>query len=338
MKKKKTARRSDESVVYQARSGALELRKDAQKQTILATQAEMGRVFDVNPQAITKHLKNIYKEKELSKKATCSNLEQVQKEGGRTVRRTVEVYNLDAIIAVGYRINSVVGTRFRQWATKTLGQYMVEGYLIDKRRIVQNYDQFIEAVATVKRLMPAGSAIDVDSVLDLVNLFADTWFSLDAYDRDALATKGVTRSQVALTAEKLKTNLKKLKSILSDRGEATEHFGAERRPGSIEGIVGNVMQSFSGKEVYETVEEKAAHILYFMVKDHPFVDGNKRSGAYAFVWFLRQAKILDTTRLTPSGLTALTLLVAQSDPKDKEKMVQLVMTLIVRGKRERTIE
>jgi prophage maintenance system killer protein len=320
-------------VIYQAKSGALELRKDVQGKTIWATQAEMARIFGVNSQAITKHLKNIYTEGELNKRATCSNSEQVQIEGNRTISRTVEIYNLDAIIAVGYRINSVVGTKFRQWATKTLRQYIVEGYAINKQRIAKNYGQFLEAVESVKRLLPPGAAIDTESVLELVNLFADTWLSLDAYDKDAFAARGTTKKRVTLTAKKLEESLMKLKTALMDKGEASEHFGTQRQSGSISGIVGNVMQSFGGKELYGSVEEKAAHLLYFMVKNHPFVDGNKRSGAYAFVWFLRQANILDAARMTPPALTALTILVAESNPKDKDRVVGLILTLVSKGKK-----
>ncbi len=320
-------------VIYQAKSGALALRKDVHRATIWATQAEMAKVFDVNPQAITKHLQNIYREKELLKTATCSKMEQVQTEGSRTVRRMVETYNLDAMIAVGYRINSVVGTKFRQWATKTLRQYIVEGYGINRNRITHNYEQFMEAVERIKQLSPPSAAIDTQSVLELVNAFAGTWLSLDAYDKDKLPTKGVTKKRVALTAGKFKESLIAFKAALAKKGEITEHFGAERHGGSINGIIGNVMQSFGGKEVYETVEEKSAHLLYFMVKNHPFVDGNKRSGAYAFVWFLRQSGVLDVSHLTPPALTALTLLVAESNPKDKEKMVSLVISLLASQKK-----
>jgi prophage maintenance system killer protein len=202
--------------------------------------------------------------------------------------------------------------------------------VINKNRIAKNYDQFLEAVETVKRLLPAGSAIDTESVLELVNLFADTWFSLDAYDKDALSKKGTTKKRVSLTAKKLTESLATLKMMLVEKGEATEHFGLARQSGSVNGIVGNVMQSFGGKELYGSIEEKAAHLLYFMVKNHPFVDGNKRSGAYAFVWFLRQANILDTKRMTPTALTALTILVAQSNPKDKDRVVELILTLVAK--------
>ena len=327
----KKSKSNNQIVVYQAKSGALALRKDIQKATIWATQAEMAKIFDVTPQNITRHLRNIFKDGELDARSTCKEYLQVQKEGGREIKRKVIVYNIDAMIAVGYRINSVVGTKFRQWATKTLRQYIVDGYAINRDRIAANYAQFLEAVERVKRLLPAGTPVDTQSVLELVNAFADTWLSLDAYDKGKLAAKGVTKKRVALTAEKLKKNLAKFKAALAEKGEASEHFGVERNAETVEGIVGNVMQSFAGKELYETAEEKAAHLLYFMVKNHPFVDGNKRSGAYAFVWFLRQASILHSDRLTPPALTALTLLVAESDPKDKEKLVALIILLVTHG-------
>jgi death-on-curing family protein len=244
--------------------------------------------------------------------------------------KPIALYGLDIILAVGYRTNSRRAIEFRRWATKTLRQYIVEGYTINKQRIAQNYQQFLEAVATVKQLLPPGTPIDATSVLELVNLFADTWFSLDAYDKGTLITKGATKKRVMLTAQKLEESLVKLKTVLTEKGETTEHFGIERNPESIAGIVGNVMQSFGGKELYGSVEEKAAHLLYFVVKNHPFVDGNKRSGAYAFIWFLRQANILDATRLTAPALTALTILVAESNPKDKEKVIGLILTLIAK--------
>jgi prophage maintenance system killer protein len=183
-------------------------------------------------------------------------------------------------------------------------------------------------VSDIKALMPEHQVLDSASVLDLVQLFADTWLSLDAYDKDALDTKGVTKKQSTLTAKELRVALTQLKQQLISRREATELFGTERSKGAVDGIVGSVMQSFSGKPMYPTVEEKAAHLLYFVVKNHPFADGNKRSGAFAFVWFLRRAKRLDPTRMSPEALTALTLLIAESNPKDKQKMIGLVCRLL----------
>ena len=326
MKKKKL---DNQIVIYQAKSGALELRKDVQKQTIWATQAQIADLFNLERSVVTKHIRNILEDKELDKLSVCANFAHTA-EDGKTYQ--VQFYNLDIVLAVGYRANSQRAIEFRQWATKTLRHYIVDGYAINKQRIARNYQQFLEAVESVKKLLPAGAAIDTESILELVNLFADTWLSLDAYDKGVFATKGATKKRVALTAEKLEASLAKLKVTLIEKGEAVEHFGMERSPKSIAGIVGNVMQSFGGKELYGSVEEKAAHLLYFMVKNHPFVDGNKRSGAYAFVWFLRQANVLDTTHLTPPALTALTILVAESNPKDKERVVGLVMALTAKKK------
>jgi prophage maintenance system killer protein len=231
------------------------------------------------------------------------------------------------VLSVGYRINSKKATHFRQWATKTLKEHIQRGYTINRHRIKSNYEDFLKAVSDVKSIA-TGSVVDNDSVLELVTLFADTWFSLDAYDRDVLTPSGATKKKVALTADKLARALTELKQSLLEKGEATDLFGSERTKDSISGIVGNVMQSFDGEDLYPTIEEKAAHLLYFIIKNHPFVDGNKRSGAYAFVWFLRQAKILDVTRMTPPALTALTLLIAESSPKEKDKLIGLVCAVL----------
>jgi len=321
-------RKDKNVVIYQAKSGAIELRGDLHNETVWATQAQMAKMFGVNPQAITKHLKNIYREKELSQKATCSKMEQVQMEGGRSIKRFVETYNLDAIIAVGYRISSKTGTKFRQWATKTLRNYIIDGYAINKHRIAKNYAQFMNVVEDIKKLLPEGSATESKDIVELISLFADTWLSLDAYDKELLPKGKLTKRAVKLTANNITDNLTRLKQSLLESNQATDIFGQERSDGNVSGIVGNVMQSFGGKELYPTAEEKAAHLLYFMVKNHPFVDGNKRSGAFSFIWFLRQANILDATKLTPSALTALTIMVAESQPEHKEKVVKLILNLI----------
>jgi prophage maintenance system killer protein len=290
----------------------------------------MADMFGVNPQAISKHIQNIYKEKELNKKGTSSKMELVQNESGRMVKRNVDIYDLDVVIAVGYRINSVVGTKFRQWATKTLREHITKGYTINRKIIAKNYDVFMKSVADIRALLPAGSATEPADVVELISLFADTWLSLDAYDKELIPKGKLTKKVVQLTGDRVATSLGQLKQSLVKGGQATDLFGQERSAGSVSGIVGNVMQSFGGKEVYPTAEEKAAHLLYFIVKNHPFVDGNKRSGAFSFVWYLRQAKILDTARLTPSALTALTIMVAESQPAHKEKVIRLILNLLSR--------
>ena len=319
-------------VIYQSQNGALQLRADAQRETILLTQQQVAELFDVQKAAISKHIKNIFDCGELDQKATVSKMETVQNEGKRSVKRTIEYYNLDLVLSIGYRVNSVKATHFRQWATQTLKNHIQKGYTINRHRIKTNYDDFLKSVDDVKKLLPDGFAIDKDSVLELITLFADTWLSLDAYDKDKLVSKGSTKKKVALTAEKLNKSLMELKQNLIGKGEATDIFGVERSKDSIAGIIGNVMQSFGDQDVYQTIEEKAAHLLYFIIKNHPFVDGNKRSGAYAFVWFLKQAKILDIRKITPPALTALTLLIAESAPSDKEKMVGLVCAILTGNK------
>jgi prophage maintenance system killer protein len=233
-------------------------------------------------------------------------------------------------LAVGYKTNSKTAIEFRKWATKTLRAYITDGFAINRKRITSNYTQFLNVVTDIKKLLPNSNVVDVQDVLELISLFADTWLSLDAYDKGQLPKGKLTKKKVSLTAHKIQNELDKLKIDLVSKSQATDIFGSERNKGSLEGIIGNVMQSFDGKDVYSTIEEKAAHLLYFIVKNHPFVDGNKRSGAFVFVWFLKHTQILDISKITPSALTALAILVASSDPKDKEKTIGLILSLISR--------
>jgi prophage maintenance system killer protein len=320
--------KNNKPIIYQTKSGAIELRGDTQNETIWATQAEIAHVFGVTPQNITMHIRNIYKDKELQELATCKEYLQVRHEGSRVVKRKVREYNLDVVIATGYRINSVMGTRFRQWATKTLRAYITNGYVINRSKIRNNYEAFMKAVADIQNLLPEHINLDPKAVLDLIREFACTWVSLDAYDKESLKTKGVTKKNVTLTGDELTQVVSDLRRELISKNEATELFAVERDKGSLSGIIGNVMQMFDGKALYETTEEKAAHLLYFIVKNHPFVDGNKRSGAFAFIWFLRKFKVKGHKNINPATLTALTLFIAESDPKKKDLMVGLVIQLL----------
>jgi prophage maintenance system killer protein len=314
-------------VIFQAKSGAIELRGDFRKETLWATQAQIAEVFGIERSVATKHISNLLKVGEIDQKSN------VQKMHIPNSDKPVAFYSLDIILAVGYRANSVRAIEFRKWATKTLRAHIVDGYTINRSRVGQNYDAFIQSVADVRALLPKDVQIDNASILELVRAFADTWMSLDAYDKEALDIKKPTKKKVRITADKLEASVAILKGELIAKGEATDLFATERTRGALEGIVGNVMQSFGGTDVYGSIEEKASHLIYFIVKNHPFLDGNKRTGAYAFVWFLSMAKILDIKRLSPAALTAITLLIAESEPKDKEKMVKLVAMLIAPAKR-----
>ncbi len=311
--------------IYQAKNGAIELRADSELKTVWATQAQIADVFDIERSVVTKHINNVIKTGELNEKSVCAKIAHTATDGKVY---SVNMYNLDVILAVGYRTKSSRAVIFRQWATKTLREYITKGFLINRLKIKNNYQQFINAINDIKKLIPTESNIDTDSILELVTAFADTWVSLDAYDKDNLVTVGNTKKQVNLTAKQLNKFLSEFKEELIKKGEATDIFGRERQKDVLAGIIGNVMQSYRGKALYSTIEEKAAHLLYFIVKNHPFIDGNKRSGAFAFVWFLKKAGLLEYSKITPPALTALTLFIAESDPKNKERMIKIVLQLL----------
>jgi hypothetical protein len=237
----------DETVVYQTKNGAITLKQDASADMLWASQNHIADIFEVNRPAVTKHIRNILKDKELDANSVRSKMEHTA-EDGKTYK--VQFYSLDVILAVGYRINSKKAIAFRQWATKTLKEHIYKGYTINRYRIQKNHAEFLKAMDDVKALLPLGSVIDNNSVLELVTLFADTWFSLDAYDRDQLVPQGTIKKKVALTAEKLNKALVELKQNLIAKSEATDIFGIERSKDSIAGIIGNIMQSFGGEELY----------------------------------------------------------------------------------------
>lgn len=325
---RKQGRSRNDLVIYQAPNGAIELRGDFSHETVWATLDQIASVFGRDKSVISRHLKNIYAEGELDAKATVAKNATVQIEGERHIKRQIEYYNLDAIISVGYRVNSKVATEFRKWATKTLREHIIRGYTINRKRIAKNYDAFMKTIADVQALLPEHVALDPKAVLELIKEFSSTWVSLDAYDKEALKPIGATKRAVKLSGEELTNAIGNLRDELMEKGEATDMFAHEKARGSVEGIVGNVMQSFGGRPVYGSVEEKAAHLLYFMVKNHPFLDGNKRSGAFAFIWFLRKARSKKARNINPGALTALTLLVAESNPNKKDQMTALITQIL----------
>jgi len=309
-------------VIYQTKSGALELRGDFSKETIWATQAQIITLFGIDQSVVSRHIRNLFKDGEVDAKSNMQKMHIANSD------RPVALYSLDVILGVGYRTNSKVAIEFRQWATKTLRTHITKGYTLNPKRIGQNYDEFMTAVQNIQTLLPEHVVLDPKAVLELIKEFASTWVSLDAYDKDALTLRSASKKNVKLTGAELASAIASLKAELLKKREATDIFANERAVGNIEGIVGNVMQSFGGKAVYPSIEEKAAHLLYFMVKNHPFTDGNKRSGAFAFVWFLRKAGAKGKRNINPAALTALTLLIAESDPQRKDQMVALVTQML----------
>jgi len=311
-----------EVIIYQGKSGAIEFRGDVEKDNIWATQAQISELFGIERSVVTKHIGKIMKDGEVVERSNVQNMHIANSD------KPVKVYSLDVILAVGYRTNSKIAIEFRQWATKTLKDHLVRGYTINRKRISYNYQEFLKTVEDVQKLLPPNSTTSPNDTLELIKFFAGTWLSLDAYDKEDFSKKGLTKKQVTVTAEELEHEIAKLKDTLLSKKEATEIFAQERDAGSVSGIVGNVFQGFSNKDVYQSVEEKAAHLLYFMIKNHPFVDGNKRSGAFAFVWFLNKANMLNRNDLTPEALTTLTILVAESDPKEMHRVIGLIVNLL----------
>lgn len=318
---KKSAKK-DAVVVYQAKSGAIELRGDFSRETVWATQAQIVGLFGVDQSVVSRHIRNIFKDGEVQEKSNMQKMHIANSD------KPVALYSLDVILGVGYRTNSKIAIEFRKWATKTLREHITRGYTINRRQIGRNYEAFMKSVADIQALLPEHVTLDPKGVLELIKEFAGTWVSLDAYDKESLRPIGVTKRSVKLSGDELAAAITDLRTELMRKGEATEIFAQERKTGNIEGIIGNVMQTFGGKPVYATAEEKAAHLLYFMVKNHPFVDGNKRSGAFAFVWFLRKVRVRGGRNINPASLTALTLFIAESDPKKKSQMTALVTQLL----------
>ncbi len=327
-------KQNQEMAIYQAKNGAIEFKFDKNKETLIANINQIANLFGVGKAAISKHLKNIFKEKELEEKVVVSILETATKHGaiaGKKQIHKVNFYNLDAIISVGYRVNSNQATNFRIWATKTLKQHISQGFTINKNRIKQNHQEFLKAVEDVKNLAKNSENLQAKDVLELIKSFSYTWFSLDSYDKNSFPTKG-TKKSIKLKADELWQDLKQLKKELIAKKEATAIFASEKSKGALEGILGNVFQSAFGEDVYKTLEEKAAHLLYFIIKNHPFNDGNKRSGAFAFIWFLRKAGLDFEKRISPETLASLTILIAQSDPRDKEMVLGVVLLVLNKNK------
>ena len=205
---------------------------------------------------------------------------------------------------------------------------MTDGYAINNNRIKKNYDNFLKAIEDIKLLVADNSSLKNNDIIELIKTFANTWSSLDKYDKDVLPTTGNIEKDTKITAKNFEKDLKILKNELIAKNEATELFATEREKGSLESIFCNIFQSFDGIDVYKTLEEKASNLLYFMIKNHPFIDGNKRSGAYSFIWFLRKNNILNINKINPQTLTILTILIAESNPKDKEKMIGLILQIL----------
>ncbi|MDQ7009020.1 MAG: virulence protein RhuM/Fic/DOC family protein [Candidatus Gracilibacteria bacterium] len=315
--------RNNELLIYQGKNGEIILKDDSKNETIWASQKQIAEVFGIDRTVVTKHINKIFKDSEIDEKSN------VQKMHIANSDKPVKFYNLDIILAIGYRTNSAKAIEFRKWATKTLKEHITKGFTINSKRLEQNYEKFLQAVEDVKKILPENSEIIKNTdILELVKNFANTWFNLESYDEDKLPVSGFTIKDLEINSLELYKDVAKFKEELIELGQATELFSQEKTEKSLEGILGNVFQTFDGEDVYPTLEEKAAHLLYFVVKNHPFTDGNKRTGAFSFIWFLNRIGFNFREKITPEALTVMTLLVAESNPKDKQRIVGLIILLL----------
>lgn len=321
-----------EVLVYEAPDGGVRVEVKLDRETVWLSQRQMSELFATTPENVLMHLKNIYADGELDEPATAKDFLAVRVEGKRQVQRRLKHYNLDAIISVGYRVNSRRGVRFRQWATQTLREHLVRGYTINRQRFEHNARELEAALALVRKAA-ATDALSTDQgrgLVDVIARYTQTFLLLQRYDEGLLVEpQGIAGGALPPVAE-ARAAIARLKHELLARGEATDLFGRERDEG-LAALLGNLDQSAFGEPAYPTVEAKAAHLLYFVIKNHPFADGNKRIGAFLFVEFLhRNGHLIRNGEavINDVGLAALALLVAESAPKDKELMIRLVMNML----------
>lgn len=310
-----------ELAIYQTEEGAIELRADFGVDTIWGSQEDIKRIFNKDQSVVSRHITKIFKDREVDKKSNMHNMHIANSD------KPVVMYSLDVILAVGYRVNSKTATKFRKWATQTLKKHITEGYTVNESILRQKEGLYEKVLDDIQGLVQDSNNISHGDIIELIKNFSHTWFSLESFDENNLPQKGKTQSEVFTTIKDLYNDVEILKKELIKKGETTGLFAQEKLKGSLGGIYGNIMQSLGGKDVYGSLEEKAAHFLYFVVKNHVFNDGNKRTGAFSFIWFLRKNNVVNYHRITPETLTTLTLLIAQSDPYDKDRIIGLILLL-----------
>ena len=299
----------------------LDVRADSENETVWLTQKEMALLFDVSTDNIGLHISNIIKEGELDI-STTEDSSVVQKEGSRTVRRTIKFYNLDMIISVGYRVKSQRGILFRRWANKVLKEYLVQGVAINQKRI-----EVLNKVVDIQNRMLAYSLdIDKEELVKVIDGYTRALDLLDGYDHQTLEKPKGSKSDYVMTYQEAREIIDSMKF-----NNMSSVFGIEKEEGKLNGIIAQVYQDVFGQELYPSIEEKAAHLLYFLVKDHPFADGCKRIAATLFINFLYKNNHLyrdNKQIISNEALVAITILTAESNPDEMEIIVRLIMNLL----------
>lgn len=311
---------SNEVVIFKNGELELEVTVSENRENVWLSQDQMATLFDVDRSRVTRHIKNIYDDNELDKNSTCAENALVQTEGKRKVKRTIKIYNLDMILAVGYRVKSPNGIIFRKWATSILKDYMIKGYTINQKRL----DALHKTVEIQTRILASTLELDEKEVLNVIETYANALSLLDDYDHGLLSKPEGTNSIYHLSYQECRELIDKMKFD-------SDVFGIEKEEGKLNGILAAVYQNVFGQELYPSIEEKAANLLYFLIKDHPFADGCKRIGATIFLEFLNKNNHLiieGTPIISNSALVAITLMIAESRPEEKETMVSLVMNFL----------
>ena len=318
-------------IIYQTEDGRTQIDVRLENDTVWLTQAQMAELFQTDRTSIVRHVNNIYKSEELEREATCAKIAQVQIEGQRTVRRTIPYYNLDMIISVGYRVNTKRGIKFRQWANCVLREYLVQGYAVSDRLRREQLGELRQLVGVLGRTLQAGTALTGDESRALFNVVSDYAYALDtldSYDYERLNISKTTKEQrFRATYEQAMREI----DALREKFGGSALFGNEKDD-SFKSSIGQIYQTFGGEELYPSVEEKAAMLLYLVTKNHSFCDGNKRIAATLFLWFMSNNGILyradGTKRIADATLVALTLMIAESRTEEIDTMVKVIVNLI----------
>ena len=321
-------------VIYKTSNNQIDVEIDYKNDTLWLNVEKISDLFEKDRSTVQRHIKNIYKEGELEQGATCAFFAQVQKEGSRNVTRQIPYYNLDVILAVGYRVSSKVATDFRKWATGVLKQYLVSGYAINEKRLAEKQEQ-IEVLKNSLNLLTrsitsqAKNIDDAQNLAKVLEIFAKGLGLLDDYDNKTLATKGLTkREAIKISKDEY------LELISRMKPEFGSDVFANPKDDSFDSSINQIYQTFDGEDCYPTLEEKAAMLLYMLVKNHSFTDGNKRIGAACFLHFLERNDMLyqnGTPILDNATLFALTLLIASSKPEEKDTMKQVILSVLNSG-------
>ncbi len=320
--------------IYQTEDGKTQIQVRLEKDTLWLTQKQMAGLFLVTIPTINEHIKHIFDEGELLREPTIRKYQIVQKEGARQVKRQLDHYNLDMVLSVGYRVKSKIATQFRIWATQRLREFLVKGYTINRHRFEQNAAELKQALVLIQKTAQSPSlATDMGrGLVDIMGRYTQTFLWLQQYDEGLLESPKGQAGGLLPSPDDAMTALTELKKQLMGRGEASDLFARSSKSDSLAGIFGNLDQTVFGEPAYPTIESKAAHLLYFVVKNHSFIDGNKRSGAFLFVDFLhRNGRLLNFEGqpiINDIGLAALTLLVAESAANQKDTLIKLIMNLL----------